>query len=363
MQIFMKGGEAVVGTERIAARIKLAAVACVVVHSFLMISFFSLGIHVMAIFNCFSVIVYLLMAIVIDAANLRTCTLIAYYEIMIHSTLALILLGWESGFALYIFAMIPMAFYVLRLTEEMTKERKAHIYMLSGLAILMLLFTRILHITEGETYYLLSPGASEMYYLFNASVCLMMLIFASLVFAHEKKINQEELADKEEKLSRLEAIDDLTGIMNRHSMIGYLRDTHKINTDNNTCYHIAIGDIDNFRLINDEFGHEGGDEVIRTVAAIINKHIKGNNQCARWGAEEFLLLLCHDERKDAIELLETVRKELEETDIICGEDSIRATITFGITCAHQNDELSKVFNEGNRNLHLGKGSGKNKVVG
>ena len=340
---------------------KVALIACALVHFSLLISFFVLGIYIMAIINCFSVSIYIILAFIIGQDNLRTCMLVAYYEILCHAVLALLLLGWESGFGLYIFALIPMAFYVLYMTTEAGKKRNVQAYALCIFAMLILLLARIYHVVRDDTYYNLSTVINNIFYLYNAFICLAMLLLSSLIFSRKAKENQDELAQKSAELLKQSVTDRLSGLMNRNSMMDYIVSTHRVNTYDNRCYHIAIGDIDDFKSINESHGYDCGDMLLQMVSKIIKEHISEPNLCARWNGEEFLLLIMSMEKEGAQALLEGIRTKIAAATLSHKGQDLSVSITFGMATAIQGDAAQKAISVAEANMRLGKESGKNTV--
>lgn len=159
-------------------------------------------------------------------------------------------------------------------------------------------------------------------------------------------------------------VDPLTGLLNRRVLPYILRDVLELSLYTETPFSIAMVDIDNFKKINDTYGHLFGDKVLKEVAKIIKKNLRRSDYAFRYGGEEFLILMPSTELKDAVRILEKIRKEVENTPICWQGKEIRVTISVGVCSDVYNglkspEEYIKCADE---KLYLAKRTGKNRVV-
>ncbi|AAC06589.1 GGDEF domain-containing protein [Aquifex aeolicus] len=159
-------------------------------------------------------------------------------------------------------------------------------------------------------------------------------------------------------------VDPLTGLLNRRVLPYILRDVLELSLYTETPFSIAMVDIDNFKKINDTYGHLFGDKVLKEVAKIIKKNLRRSDYVFRYGGEEFLILMPSTELKDAVRILEKIRKEVENTPICWQGKEIRVTISVGVCSDVYNglkspEEYIKCADE---KLYLAKRTGKNRVV-
>ena len=122
-----------------------------------------------------------------------------------------------------------------------------------------------------------------------------------------------------------------------------------------------MGDIDNFKKVNDTYGHDFGDEVLKAVAAALKKSTRDDDVVCRWGGEEFLIAI-NGNRKITIDVAERMRTAVSEIRIPAGNDVISVTMTFGVTESIPGFNADKLVGIADENLYKGKTSGKNKVV-
>lgn len=165
------------------------------------------------------------------------------------------------------------------------------------------------------------------------------------------------LRQKNMELDFLANYDQLTKLSNRHHMQQYFEQFQK--SDKPYC--VIIGDIDNFKLVNDTYGHDCGDLVLAAVADILKKTIDSQGVLARWGGEEFLILLYGD-KKTAGEIMESVRRKIETNIVHYQQREVGVTMTFGLSFCQERNEMEKLITLADDRLYYGKKHGKNIVV-
>ena len=131
---------------------------------------------------------------------------------------------------------------------------------------------------------------------------------------------------------------------------------------NGRPYALAIGDIDFFKKVNDTYGHDAGDEVLKEIAGIIKKKMKGSGFVARWGGEEFLIGFENKSKDKAVKILNTILNEIRKTTIEFNGMVIDVTMTFGIADGKEAKNLESLFKKADTRLYIGKENGRNQVV-
>ncbi len=189
--------------------------------------------------------------------------------------------------------------------------------------------------------------------------------------------NDEVEEEYHSKLFNFAAVDALTGLYNRRYIRNELEKQRKIARRNGRVFSIVVIDIDDFKRINDTFGHHAGDEYLKQVAFIIGHSLREQDISGRLGGEEFLIILPETNLEGAFHLANRIRKRIEETELIYQNNTINATISAGISqykpgvteaapgtagavsSAGSTDQLFKLADEA---LYRAKNSGKNTVV-
>ena len=125
---------------------------------------------------------------------------------------------------------------------------------------------------------------------------------------------------------------------------------------------IAMGDIDFFKKVNDTYGHEAGDAVLRMVSGTIDKGMKDNGIAVRWGGEEFLMGFENKTKAQAVNVLEAILSQIRGTTVEYNGLSIQVTMTFGIVSGQKTKTLEELFACVDHRLYIGKGNGRNQIV-
>ena len=121
---------------------------------------------------------------------------------------------------------------------------------------------------------------------------------------------------------------------------------------------LIICDIDDFKLINDKHGHSKGDEVLKEFAKVLKQNVRFTDTLARWGGEEFVILLPQADITHAVSAATKIRSAIEKHDFDCDE---RVTASFGVSITQKGDTQTDWFNRADKALYLAKESGKNSV--
>ena len=178
----------------------------------------------------------------------------------------------------------------------------------------------------------------------------------------EQKVEQrtDELAKANEKLGELAHKDMLTGLPNRRGMMIYIEESMVQHRHSNTPFCLLIIDFDKFKKLNDTLGHEAGDRALSEGAALMRKVLRVQDYVARWGGEEFLILLPGTPLKGAEILANKLKDNLRET--LTASIGKKVLVTIGVAAFEAMDTLDSCFKRADKALYLGKESGRDKVV-
>ena len=162
-------------------------------------------------------------------------------------------------------------------------------------------------------------------------------------------------------LRSLVECDTLTELYNRRSGGRHLACSVEKARSKNTPFTLVIGDIDFFKRVNDTYGHLCGDEVLKSVARLLRKHLKDKGYAIRWGGEEFLLVYENSRLEDALESLRALQEDINSTRILFEDTVVSVTMTFGMACDPTMD-LKDLLREADDRLYYGKNNGRNQIV-
>jgi len=164
------------------------------------------------------------------------------------------------------------------------------------------------------------------------------------------------------KLTLDNETDPLTGLFNRRTFLEKLENEAMRFKRTQNPFSILFGDIDLFKKINDTYGHSAGDAVLVNISSILNTEKREIDQVARWGGEEFLVLLPETNLKGAILSGNKIRKSISAKPIIHEGQEIHVTMSFGVSEYNGETPIEKTIDLADQRLYLAKNSGRNKVV-
>ncbi len=183
----------------------------------------------------------------------------------------------------------------------------------------------------------------------------------------QEKLEQsaETIKKIEEKLKKKETeaqYDPLTVVANRRLFEKRLKELMiKRDSEGIPCSLIMI-DVDDFKRVNDLYGHRAGDEVLRSIALSLEKELRTEDLVARYGGEEFVVLLPENNLKDASSVAERLRERIERLSVAVGQNLyVSVTISLGVAEVHDGDSPEEVVGRADKALYLAKGAGKNCV--
>lgn len=156
--------------------------------------------------------------------------------------------------------------------------------------------------------------------------------------------------------------DALTEIYNRRYATGYMTKVLKKAQISGQPFAIAIGDIDFFKKVNDTYGHECGDVVLKEVAAILRNQMTGHGMAARFGGEEFLMVFDKEGMEDAAGVLQEALEKLRRRVFDYENQEFHVTMTFGVVDGDTEKGEDELFKMADDKLYNGKQSGRNRVV-
>lgn len=175
---------------------------------------------------------------------------------------------------------------------------------------------------------------------------------------HETQALQRTMEDER----RLALVDQLTGIPNRQAFEDRMRQEYNRWKRFGTPLVLLIWDVDNFKSINDSYGHKAGDKVIRTVAQVLHKRVRETDFAARFGGEEFVMLLAGAAGHEALGVAEGIRREVESLGFHFRGDRVPVTISAGIAVFGEGDTPESAFDNADRALYEAKNAGRNRCV-
>ena len=181
--------------------------------------------------------------------------------------------------------------------------------------------------------------------------------------AHAAMSNKNaELQKAYTEMEQLARHDALTGLYNRRTLDDIIHSEIQRSIRTHRGFAIAIADIDNFKKINDGYGHDCGDYVLKSLALIFREQIRTTDTVGRWGGEEFLFVFPETTCEGARIVLERVRETIAEHDFHFDNRDFKISITAGFSFHSSQYDAGIITKEADTALYNGKNNGKNQVV-
>ncbi|MBR3525763.1 MAG: GGDEF domain-containing protein [Lachnospiraceae bacterium] len=294
--------------------------------------------------------------------RLLTMYLISFAEILTAVLLCTLLIGWDAGFSAYLYASVSSSFYFTFVGQKNQEHPHQSLPLVLSLMVIfayflnyaiMLFITPLLPIAEA--------AMMTVIYIYNTLVAFALMIVFSYLFVWEILNRQRVLAEQNEKLDELAHKDPLTHLLNRRSMNEMLTERMEILKRTGRRFTMILGDIDDFKKVNDTFGHEAGDKVLVTVAEILHSCVGEEDAVCRWGGEEILILIASPLELGAV-TAEHICRKIESSVIKYEEKEIHITMTFGIAESIPGYRVEHLIQQADDKLYYGKTHGKNQVV-
>ncbi len=195
--------------------------------------------------------------------------------------------------------------------------------------------------------------------VFTTVAVFFMLYLNGMMLARDSQIIERKLMKYNKELQMAANTDMLTKLWNRLFLMQYME---KKVASPDIFMSIAIGDIDFFKKVNDTYGHECGDEVLRTLAAVFKKEMEGHGVVARWGGEEFIFVFEGVNGDEAMVLLDHLQRVVRDTVINYEGLQLKVTMTFGLVEYNTKLRLDENINIADERLYIGKEKGRDRII-
>ncbi len=279
---------------------------------------------------------------------------IFYITILTFSSLLTVSAGWSFNFQWNFLIILLISYFNLNMSKKEKKQKTIIVYCIAATTTFIALFFPVLREPE-PAMKILCQLLTLVYY---------MLIFTVIAYLYSIKFNQseEKLRQTNEKLLRMASLDALTQLPNRRSMNEHLSTLIYDNKRTGKEFCIAIADVDFFKRINDEYGHETGDYILTTLSEIFRDAMSNVGFVARWGGEEFLFTYEGMTMQQAFSQLELLRIRIAEHPFIHKGTQVHITVTFGLEEYSSILTPESAISRADAKLYQGKAEGRNRVI-
>ncbi len=317
-------------------------------HLMFLALFYHLQAFALVRFNFVSLAIYLIcIYLSSNGKNMLIVTLLFVLEVVAHAIIAIHSFGWDSGFHYYLLIFVPFVFA----NENGSLSFKLFVSASLCSGYLMLHISSVDSVPAVEL-----PEQMTRLMLYGNIVG----VFAAVGFL--ANLHRLQVLEVEAELKKMASTDPLTGLFNRRRLLEAAELELSRRARNHSALSLAVLDIDNFKQINDVYGHDLGDSVLKQVAEVLHLSVRKQDLVARWGGEEFLLMLPETGQAGAVKIADSIRCQVATIPINVGSEIVNITISTGVSEFGQHENFDQCFARADSALYKAKKTGKNKVV-
>ncbi len=203
--------------------------------------------------------------------------------------------------------------------------------------------------------------------LLHWAVLAAVLVWFAFMGGHMSRMRKQLALSKSDLEKALHAIrelathDELTGVHNRRHLMEMLRHEKNRCARTGARFCICLVDIDLFKQINDKFGHQAGDDVLRGFSRSVVQRMRASDYFGRYGGEEFLLILTDTNLEGARVVADRLRRETEQLGFSDTNPDLRISVSIGLAQHQAGDEIEQTLNRADNALYKAKAAGRNRV--
>lgn len=334
--------------------INYSAIAAFIIHALFSFAFLLLRLNTLLFFNLGTLFADLSCYIMNRKGHRNIAYGLMLAGNMVHTAAAVVFLGRQSGFEVYI-----INFAILTCLSPVGG------WLLKGFSVFGLLAFYL-----GLNFYAevfpplvqIDPAFLRTFFYGNSAA--MFLSTALLVHYYRLMVQhaEKQLCQANRQLDLLASTDPLTKLLNRRGMTRIIENETGLSGETIRQFTILFADIDDFKGINDRYGYECGDAVLIALADFLRKSLREEDRVARWGGEEFLIILPGTDVEKGWAIAERLQSRIAEHIFHYKDWSFSITVTFGITVCDGTEDIMGCIKDADMALRLGKAQGKNRVV-
>ncbi len=327
---------------------------CCFVHATQVPVFLYLNVLPLFIFNICSVIFYIVLVQTTKKKYYLPTLILAYMEIVINTAFSTVLIGNQFGFQLYVLAIIPISFYIIYMMN--TGGRLIQPIVISLISFFVFFASQMYNLYQPPIYQHIGTTAKGLLYLYNSLIVFIMLVLFSLFFIIQIRESLTKIERQNRELTEVANVDPLTGLLNRRKF------TKNINAlvEQKKSFCVLLSDIDDFKKLNDTYGHDCGDDVLVHVSNIYKNIFSNPEHVCRWGGEEFIVIY-EGQKNEGMAVAELLRATISNSNISYQDNSLSVTITTGVSYFDGTESIDRVIVQADDALYQGKEAGKNQV--
>lgn len=317
---------------------------CLGVHVAYMIVFFLMKANFLSVLNLISTLFFIVFIVIAkNKEQSERIIVISYFEIILFSFNSELLTVGNYGFIYFTLGMVSVVFYL----APSFGDKRFRFQIIGMIAALGTFFSNADFVEKMlPASHRLTSEYAKLFYTINLAIALFTIVYTSFFYEVELEMVKNTLDYNSNH-------DALTGLYNRRFLY------RSINRESNTFITAVILDIDNFKKINDNFGHDKGDEVLQKISECIKSYNTSDHYACRWGGEEFVIYYHCSDAETAYKKVSSLCSKISSSVIL--PDNTAVTVTAGLSEGRPKD-FDSVIKKADDYLYIGKKSGKNRIV-
>ena len=321
-------------------------------HVFFAAMFACLHIHPMMLYNILSILFYGIIAQMVKRKKYRIAVLSVHLEVSFFVFLTVICIGWNTGFAFYLIALCALVYFC--------PYRRIYLpYLFAFMEILLFIGLKVYTMSHFPLISLISSHKIILFiYCCNAVGCTSTILYGAYISNLSSLFTKKELQEENENLQNIVNHDELTHLLTRT----YLRNKFKGRLNEDRPVYLIMADVDDFKLINDTYGHPCGDYVLATLSDIMKEVCPLDSDVVRWGGEEFVILLYNKSKEDTLTIIQQLKEAIAVFPFLYHSKALHLTMTYGISSLEDCTDLETLIQKADQRMYYGKRHGKNIII-
>lgn len=259
--------------------------------------------------------------------------------------------GWDIGVQHFIITLLIFCFFA-KYKHEAAKIAYA--------VFLCILRLYLYHYCRNHTPAVdLSTEITYAFQIINTLAIFWSISLIAYIFSTDTQAMEGKLIEYNKQLKLQASIDPLTGLNNRRSTMDFLNRLLK-SSPNQISF--CLCDIDFFKRVNDTYGHDVGDVVLKKIAETFRTELPNRSFISRWGGEEFVLVFPDTNGDEANIVLESLRQKIKKIVFDGGSENFSISMTFGLVEYDFRSDLNEILKEADEKLYMGKESGRDRII-
>ena len=321
-------------------------------HSFICCILVSLTTHTgVLVFSLISPVLFLAIFVLSYHCGTFVSYCVLNVCILFWTILNIYYLGWDIGIQHFLVVLLVFVFFSKYRHEPVKIAYSAFLFILR----LVLYY----YCKSHEAVIVLDANLSNVLQTVNTFFIFLSLGLIAYLFSSSTQEMEGKLIEYNRKLMKQAHTDTLTGLYNRRRTIEYLEALLK---DAESQISICLCDIDHFKRVNDTYGHDVGDVVLKTISDTFRKKLPADTFISRWGGEEFLLIFPHMNGDEAGIALEMLRHKIREVVFDGGTENFTVSLTYGLVEYDFHSDITTLLKEADEKLYIGKESGRDRII-